>query len=157
MPDLLHAPRAARHETWAFRAPLALAALAAIEDASLPPEPGTAAGDHLAGGLVPVALAGVLGWASPRLRAGLRGTAAIVCGVLAITAGVADGLRHVIVDRLAGDDMSAMLAAVAGVALVAPGVVTPWRARPRGERPLPRPPPPPPVAVAAGLGSPVLP
>src|SRR3954453_18446303 len=104
MPDLLHAPRAARHETWAFRAPLALAALAAIDDAFLHPEPGTAAGDHLASGLGPGGLAARLGLALSRLRAGLRGTAAIGCGVLAITAGVADGLRHVIVDRIAGDD-----------------------------------------------------
>src|SRR4051812_49782425 len=98
MPDLLRSPRTARPETWAFRAPLALAALAAIDDAFLHPEPGTAAADHLASGLVPVALAAVLGFAYPRLRAGLRGTAAIVCGVLAITAGGAHRLRPRVLD-----------------------------------------------------------
>jgi uncharacterized protein len=128
-------PRAVRHETRLFRVALAVVALAAIDDAFVHPEPGTSAGDHLAGGLVPVAVAAVLGLAYPRLRAGLRGLIAIVCGVLALTAGVADGYRHVAVDRLAGDDLTVMLAGVAGVALIALGVLTLWRTRRLDERP----------------------
>ena len=37
-----------------------------------------------------------------------------------IVAGVVDGVRHVAVDRLGGDDVTAILAGVAGVALVVP-------------------------------------
>jgi uncharacterized protein len=129
---------APRHETWLFRGAMAIAAIAAIDDAFVHPEPGTSAGDHLASGLVPFGVACVLALAYPRLRAGLRAVAALVCGVLALTAGVADGFRHVFVERLAGDDLTAMLAGVAGVALVALGVLTLWRTRRLDERPLRR-------------------
>ena len=94
-PDQLHRPT----ETRVFRVAMALIALAILDDAFLHPEPGTTAGDHLVSGLVPVAIAGVLALAYPRLRPGLRATAALVCGVLAVTAGVVDGFRHVAVDR----------------------------------------------------------
>jgi uncharacterized protein len=128
---------AARREVRGFRAAIALAAIAGADDAFVHPETGTAAVDHLASGLVPLALAVVLAVAYPRLRPGLRGAAAIVAGVLAVAAGVADGFRHVVVDRVAGDDLAAMVAAVAGAALVALGVSTLWRSR-RGGRPVRR-------------------
>jgi fermentation-respiration switch protein FrsA (DUF1100 family) len=117
-----------------FRIALAFAALAVLDDAFLHPEQGTAAADHLASGLVPVAVAAVLGWASPRLGPVLRGFAAIACGLLALTAGIADGFRHVAVDRLAGDDITAMVGGAAGAVLVGLGVVTLWRERRLDER-----------------------
>jgi hypothetical protein len=40
-----------------------------------------------------------------------------------------DGVRHVVVDRLAGDDVTAIVAGVAGVALVVLGAVELWRSR----------------------------
>jgi uncharacterized protein len=130
--------RGGRREACLFRGAVAIAAVAAIDDAFVHAEPGTSAGDHLASGLVPVAIAVGLALAYPRLRPGLRATAALVCGVLALTAGVADGVRQVVVDRLAGDDVTAVLAAVAGAALVALGVLTLWRTRRLDERPLRR-------------------
>jgi hypothetical protein len=57
--------------------------------------------------------------------------AAVVCSALALTAGIADGVRPAVVDRLSGDDITAMLAAAAGAVLLAVGVVTLWRARRR--------------------------
>jgi uncharacterized protein len=117
-----------------FRIALAFAALAVVDDAFLHPEQGTAAADHLASGLVPVVVAAVLAWAYPRLGPVLRGFAAIVCGLLALTAGIADGFRHVAVDRLAGDDVTAMLGGIAGAVLVGLGVVTLWRERRLDER-----------------------
>jgi fermentation-respiration switch protein FrsA (DUF1100 family) len=117
-----------------FRIALAFAALAVLDDAFLHPEQGTAAADHLASGLVPVAVAAVLGWGYPRLGPVLRGFAAIACGLLALTAGIADGFRHVAVDRLAGDDITAMVGGAAGAVLVGLGVVTLWRERRLEER-----------------------
>jgi hypothetical protein len=116
---------------------MAVVALAIVDDWFVHPEPGSSAGDHLASRLVPLAIAAVLTLAYPWLRPGLRGTVAFVCGTLALTAGVADGFRHVAIDRLAGDDLTAMLAGAAGIALVVLGTLTPWRTRRLDER-LPR-------------------
>ena len=129
---------AGRRETRAFRAAMAVVALALVDDAFVHPAAGTAAADHLASGLVPLAIAVVLAMAYPRLPPGLRSAAALVCGVLALTAGVVDGFRHVAIDALAGDDLTAMLAGVAGLALVALGTLTLWRTRRLDERPLRR-------------------
>ena len=105
---------------------MAVIALAILDDAFGHPEPGTTAGDHLVSGLVPVAIAGALALAYPRLRPGLRATVALVCGVLAMTAGVVD------------DDVMVMLAGIAGLGLVALGALTLWRTRRLDERPLRR-------------------
>jgi fermentation-respiration switch protein FrsA (DUF1100 family) len=78
-----------------------------------------------------VAVAGAIAWAYPRLRGGARAWTAIVCGVLAIVAGVVDGLRHVLIDRPAGDDLTTLIAGVAGIGLVIDGVLRLWRGRRR--------------------------
>ena len=71
-----------------------------------PPWLGTSVGDHVASGLVPVALAALLALACPRLPPGARAVAALTAGPLMIVAGVVDGARHVAVDRLGGDDVT---------------------------------------------------
>ena len=79
----------------------------------------------------------------PRLRPGVRASMALICGSLAVVAGIVDGLRHVLADRLAGDDLTAaawlaaLLALAAGVVLVAHGGAVLWRSRRRDE-PRPR-------------------
>ena len=83
---------AGRRETLVFRAAMAAAALALLDDAFVHPELGTSAGDHLASGLVPLAIAALLALAYPRLRAGVRAAAALACGALAMTAGMVDGV-----------------------------------------------------------------
>jgi hypothetical protein len=60
---------AGRCHTRMFQGAVATAAVAAIDDAFVHPEPGTSAGDHLASGLVPVGIAFLLALAYPRLRA----------------------------------------------------------------------------------------
>ena len=117
-----------------FRVALAVIAVAVADDAFAHREPGTTVSDHLISGLVPLAVAGALAWAYPRLRPGARASVAIVCGVLAAVAGVSDGLRHVLVERLSGDDATVMLAGVVGLALVADGVRRLWRSRRREGR-----------------------
>jgi uncharacterized protein len=73
----------------------------------------------------------------PRLRPGVRAIVALICGSLAVVAGIVDGLRHVLVDRRPGDDLTALLALAAGVVLVAHGVAVLWRSR-RLDEPRPR-------------------
>ena len=122
-------PVAWRHETLVFRLAMAAAALWVLDDAFWHREPGASVGDHLASGLVPVALAALLAFAYPRLRPGARALAALTAGSLMIVAGVVDGFRHVAVDRLGGDDITAILAALAGAVLVVLGVAVLWRSR----------------------------
>lgn len=135
MPDARGRPHPATPaETLVVRLALAAAALWVLDDAFWHREPGTAPGDHLASGLVPVALAAVLAAGYPRLRAGARAVAAVVAGVLMITAGVADGARHVVVDALGGDDVTAIFVGLAGVVLVVLGAGLLWRSRRLDER-----------------------
>jgi uncharacterized protein len=127
-----------RHETLVFRLAMAAAALWVLDDAFWHREPASAVGDHLASGLVPVALAALLALAYPRLRPGARAVAALTAGPLMIVAGVVDGVRHVAVDRLGGDDLTAIVCGVAGAVLVLLGTALLWRSRRLGERPLRR-------------------
>jgi uncharacterized protein len=125
-------------ETRVARLAMAAAALWVLDDAFWHREPGTSVTDHIARGLVPTALALLLVVAYPRLRAGARAAAALVAGSLMIVGGVVDGARHVAVDRLAGDDVTAIIAAIAGTVLVAMGAAVLWRSRRLDERPLRR-------------------
>jgi hypothetical protein len=148
--SLIPAPRDVllpRDGVAAFRAALAVVMVAVADDAFFHPEPGVSAGDHLAGGLVPLAFAAVLIVVARRLPDLVRGWLAIFAGVLAIVGGATDGVRHVLVDRVSGDDVTAVLAAVAGIVLVALGVATLWRTRRTAGRRLLR---------RAGVGAAVL-
>ena len=89
-------------------------------------------------GSCPVALAALLALAYPRLRPGARAVAALTAGPLMIVAGVVDGVRHVAVDRLGGDDVTAIVCGVAGAALLVLGAALLWRSRRLDERPLRR-------------------
>jgi dienelactone hydrolase/uncharacterized membrane protein YozB (DUF420 family) len=130
--------RPSRTETLLFRLAMAVVAVAVVDDAFVHPEPGTSGTDHLAAGLLPVAVALALALRFPRMRAGLAAIVALTCAALAIAAGVADGVRHVAVDSLAGDDLTATLAALAGVLLAGIAVELLWRTRRLDERPLRR-------------------
>ena len=117
---------------------MAAAALWVLDDAYWHREPGTAVGDHLVSGLVPVALAALLALAYPRLRPGARAVAALTAGLLMLVVGVVDGFRHVAVDRLGGDDVTAIFCGAAGAALLVLGVSVSWRSRRLDQRPLRR-------------------
>ena len=71
-----------------------------LDDNFMQPEPGTAAGDHLASGLIPVLLRGATAAAYPHLRAGVRAVALSYCWVM---------IRQ---DRM---QLTGMVQAVAGV------------------------------------------
>jgi uncharacterized protein len=131
-------PAAPGREVLAFRGALAVILIAVADDAFVHPEAGTGPADHLAGGLVPLAIGLGLMLAYPRLRAGVRALAGLVCGTLAVIAGTVDGYRHIVVDRLAGDDVTAVLAGLAGAMLIGLAVVVLWRTRRLDEHPVRR-------------------
>ena len=120
---------ASTREVAGFRLALAAIGLAVLDDAFLHPEPATQFGTRAISGLVPLAAAAALAQAYPRVRAGARAAVARICGTLALVAGIADGARHVAVDGLAGDDLTAIAGAIAGGALMADAVVRLWRTR----------------------------
>ncbi len=129
--------RPSAREVLSFRVALTVIAVAVLDDAFVHPEPGTGPADHLVSGLVPIAVAGGLAWLYPRLRPGGRNIAALTCGVLAVVAAVVDGARHVAVDRVSGDDLTVMLAGLAGVGLIIGAIGRLWSGRRLDER-LPR-------------------
>ena len=67
-----------------FATAAALVALHTLTDTFLAPQQGTRWTDHLAAGLVPLALLVAAVMLFPHLRAGMRATAAVVVGVLAL-------------------------------------------------------------------------
>ncbi len=120
-----------------FQVCAAVIAIAVADDAFVHPEPGTTAGDHLASGLIPIAIVILAVLAYPRLGAGMRGCLALVFGTLALVAGIVDGIRHVVINTTSGDDVTAILAAFAGVVLFVLAAMTLWSSR-RMDEPLAR-------------------
>jgi uncharacterized protein len=127
-----------RNEVRIFRAAAGMIAIAVADDAFAHPESGTSAADHLVSGLIPIAVALIAALAYPRLRAGIRACVAVTFGALALDAGVVDGVRHIAISGLSGDDVTSCLSALAGTVLVLLGAATLWRTRRLNERPVRR-------------------
>src|SRR5215210_4451199 len=75
-------------ETLVFQVAIALIALHVLDDNFIQSQPGTAPGDHLVSGLVPLALLGLAAWAHPRLSGGWRGALSLLLGALGLAAGI---------------------------------------------------------------------
>lgn len=117
-----------------MRLALAVAALHALDGAFVHPQPGTRPADHLVSGLVPAGLAGVLAIAYPRLRPWWQSLLAGSAGALALISGIGVSARHVVIDRVSGDDVTGMLTVLAGLALLGCAVSAAIRAwRPRSQ------------------------
>src|SRR3954468_18769428 len=71
-----------------FVTAVALIALHVLDDSFLQPQPGTSAGDHLVGGLVPLVLAALSGRTFIRARPGTRATLAFAWSLAALVSGV---------------------------------------------------------------------
>jgi uncharacterized protein len=103
---------------------VAVGLIHAFDDALLNRQPGVSAGQHL----VALAAVSVVGAASvvlfERLRPGLRAGVALVVGVVTATNGALH-VAHVVVSGVSGSDISGVLAAVAGVALIGLGATIP--------------------------------
>jgi len=108
---------------------IGLLALHVIDDSFLQPQPGTSAGDHLVGGLVPLALIGVAAAAYPRIRAGARAMLALLFGLLALVMGVTEAGYYTLKLGPSGDDYTGLLTIAAGFLLLGLGVATLWTTR----------------------------
>ena len=114
-----------------FRLGVAVIALHVLDDNFVQPQPGTSPGDHLLGGLVPLAVLGAGAWVYPRLRGGRRGAIALLFGVAGIVAG-GEALHYTTKVGASGDDFTGLLAIPAGVTLLVLGTTTLWSTRLRG-------------------------
>jgi hypothetical protein len=122
---------AAQADTKIATAAFAVIGLHILDDSFFQPEPGTAVADHLASGLIPIAVLAGAAVAYPRLRPGLRAALAVVLGVLGIVMGSIEAVYYGPREGLSGDDFTGLLSAVGGVVLVLLGIWTAWRGRRR--------------------------
>jgi dienelactone hydrolase len=107
---------------------MAVIALHVLDDSFLQPNPGTSAGDHVFGGLVPAGLLVAGAVLYGRVRAGLRATIALFSGFFGVLAGT-EALHYTRAVGPSGDDYTGLLSVPAGLALLGLGVVTLWRSR----------------------------
>lgn len=119
---------ALRTEVGLVRLALAVVALHIVDENYLQPEPGTSAGDHLASGLIPIAVLAAVAAIYPRLRAGVRAATAMTFGALGITVGV-PAVYFALEGDVSGDHYTGFLALAAGVALLLAGPIILWKAR----------------------------
>jgi hypothetical protein len=118
----------ARPETLLAAFGLVVVSIHVLDDSFLQPQPGTSAGDHLAGGLVPIAVLLVVAALYSRIRPGWRGSVAVLLGVFGAVVGI-EAVYYLHAGRLSGDDYTGLAAIPAGLLLVALGVRTLWRSR----------------------------
>ena len=124
---------AVRSEVSVARLAIGVIALHVVDDNFLQPNPGTSAGDHLAGGLVPLAVLVTAAALYGRLRSGVRATTALLLGFFGILAGT-EAFHYTTGAGPSGDDYTGLLAIPAGLTLIGLGAVTLWRSRRRDDR-----------------------
>ncbi|HET9507679.1 MAG TPA: prolyl oligopeptidase family serine peptidase [Gaiellaceae bacterium] len=127
---LVRLVRTAGLETSLAVASLAAIGLHVLDDNYLRPQPGTSAGDHLASGLVPLAILAAVAAAYPHLPAWLRATAATTFGALGVAIAV-PSIYYLLDGSAEGAHSTGVLALAAGVTLLVTGPVTLWRTRRR--------------------------
>ena len=120
-----------RDERSLFLLGTSLVALHVVDDSVLQPPAGTSAADHLAGGLVPLALLVWAAWAHGRVRAGWRGLLALTVGTFGVGIGALEAGYYTTAVGPSGDDFSGLLAIPAGLLLLGIGAIGLWRSRRR--------------------------
>jgi dienelactone hydrolase len=134
--DSAHAsrqPAVRSRERWLVLLGFGVIAVHVIDDSFLQPEPGTSAGDHLLGGLVPLAILAGAAALYPRVRAGVQATIALIAGFLALSGGVAEAGYYTVKVGASGDDYTGLLMIAAGVLLLAIGLWKLWTSRRRDD------------------------
>ena len=112
------------------RPALTLVLVFVLVDAFVFVEPGVSRMDHLASGLIPVAILAAVVMAWDLLPGLLRGTFALVLGVLALVGGFT-AVSSIGADVARGDDWVGLVLLPAGIALVAAGIAVLWTTRRR--------------------------
>jgi pimeloyl-ACP methyl ester carboxylesterase len=102
-----------------------------VDDNYLQPARGTSPLDHLASGLIPLAVLAAVAAGYPHLRAGARATTAMTFGVLGIAVGV-PGAYYLAKGSASGDHYTGLLALAGGIVLLLTGPVVLWKSRRRG-------------------------
>ncbi|MDQ3867242.1 MAG: alpha/beta hydrolase [Actinomycetota bacterium] len=126
-----------RRESGLFLVGIAAVAVHVVDDNFLQPQPGTAVGDHLASGLVPLALLAAAAIAYARLRPGVQGASALLAGFFGVLSGT-EAAYYTVSGGPSGDDFSGMLAILGGLVLLVVGALALWRSRRTDDRPLRR-------------------
>src|SRR4051812_9779100 len=122
--------RFVRTERGIFLTALAVIGVHIADDNFLQTAPGTAPGDHLASGLIPLAVLALAAWAYPHARAGARAALAMTIGAIGIAFGL-PGAYYLSHGAAEGDNWSGLLSIAAGALLVLSGPVILWRNRSR--------------------------
>jgi uncharacterized protein len=124
---------AVRSEVSVARLAIGVVALHVVDDNFLQPNAGTSAGDHLAGGFVPLAVLVTAAAFYDRLRAGARATTALLVGFFGVLAGT-EAVHYTMGAGPSGDDYTGLLSIPAGLTLTGLGAVRLWRSRRRDDR-----------------------
>ena len=113
---------------------LALAGIAlhVVDDNYLQPQPGTSVDDHLASGLVPVAILAGVALVYPRLPTVARAAVAMTFGAIGVAIGF-PGFHYLQHGSASGAHYTGLVAIAAGVVLLVTGPVILWKARRRDE------------------------
>jgi hypothetical protein len=119
-----------RREHRLFLLAIGLVALPIVDDNFVHPAQGTGAGDHLASGLVPLAVLAASALVYPRLRAGARAALSMTLGAIVVAVGV-PGVYYIADGTAAFDHYMALLALPAAAILLVSGPAILWKARRR--------------------------
>jgi uncharacterized protein len=114
-----------------FLASTAVVGVHVVDDNYLQPALGTGPLDHLASGLVPLAVLGVAAWRYPRVRAGAQAVIALALGLFGLIVGTLEAGFHTMEVGPSGDDFTGLLAIPAGLVLIGVGAVGLWTSRRR--------------------------
>ena len=120
-----HVPSRSALARFATERRLAVASLGVVglhvaDDNFLQPEPGMSAADHLAGGLVLLALVAAAAWIYPRVRAGARAALALLFGFFGVLAGT-EAVYYTFAGVPSGDDFTGLLSLLGGFLLLGIG------------------------------------
>jgi uncharacterized protein len=111
-----------------FTAGAGVLALRVADDSFLQPPAGTSPFDHLASGLIPLAVLAAAVVAFPRLGSVGRGFLALLTGLAGVVTG-ADAFYYAVEAGIGDDDLSGFAAVAAGIGLLALGATILWRGR----------------------------
>jgi dienelactone hydrolase len=111
-----------------FAVATAVVGLHIADDSFIQPQPGTGIADHLASGLVPLALLAAAAILYPRVRPGGQAILALVVGAFGIGIG-SEAVRYWSDVGLSGDDYTGVASIAAGAALLGLGGYTLWASR----------------------------
>ena len=120
----------ARTEYGVVALALGVVGLHIADDNFFQPAAGASPADHLASGLIPLAVLAAVGALYPRLRAGARAAAAATLGAIGASTGF-PGVYHVLDGSASGDHYTGLAAVAAGLVLLAVAPILLWKSRKR--------------------------